>query len=90
MTNNDLLHLYNLEKKTFDDYGRWQSVLFSCWLVIISAPRILDLSLSRSTLLLLLIASILLCSVVLFLNIQKGQTNRRMAQIMTMLIAKNP
>ncbi len=46
MTNNDLLHLYNLEKKTFDDYGRWQSVLFSCWLVIISAPRILDLSLS--------------------------------------------
>lgn len=89
MNNNTLLTLYCLEKKTYNAYDFWHTCTFSSLLLTICFPKIFP-NITLEYRLSLWIIGICLLLVNFFLSFQKQQVNARMADIIRILLAKNP
>lgn len=90
MTNNDLLNLYNLEKSSYDFYGTWRTSLLLGWvfnLIINISSNFYD---SKHGMVIFVISNFVLFVVFVILTVQREQANKRVSQIMKMLLNKNP
>ena len=90
MTNNDLLNLYNLEKRSCDSYGTWRTSLLLGWvfnLIINISSHFYD---SKHGMVIFVISNFALFVVFLILTVQREQAKNRVSQIMKMLLNKNP
>lgn len=90
MNNNDLLTLYCIEKKTFDNYDFWHTIAVSALFFTIGFPIIFPNVVWKYHLLQLWVIDIFLFLTSCFLLFQKQQTNKRIGHIILILLAKNP
>ena len=90
MTNNDLLNLYNLEKRSYDFYGTCRTSFLLGWvfnLIINISSNFYD---SKHGMIIFVISNFVQFVVFAILTIQREQAKKRVSQIMKMLLNKNP
>ena len=90
MTNNDLLNLYNLEKSSYDTYGTWRTALLLGWLFNLILNISSNFYDSKNGMIIFWISNVVLFVALVILTAQREQANKRVSQIMKMLLNKNP
>ena len=90
MTNNDLLNLYNLEKSSYDTYGTWRTALLLGWLFNLILNISSNFYDSKNGMIIFWISNFVSFVAFVILTAQREQVNKRVSQIMKMLLNKNP
>lgn len=90
MTNNELLNLYNLEKSSYDTYGTWRTALLLGWLFKLILNISSNFYDSKNGMIIFWISNFVLFVAFMILTAQREQANKRVSQIMKMLLNKNP
>lgn len=90
MTNNELLNLYNLEKSSYDTYGTWRTALLLGWLFNLILNISSNFYDSKNGMIIFWISNFVLFVPFVILTAQREQANKRVSQIMKMLLNKNP
>lgn len=90
MTNNDLLNLYNLEKSSYDTYGTWRTALLLGWLFNLILNISSNFYDSKNGMIIFWISNFMSFVAFVILTAQREQANKRVSQIMKMLLNKNP
>ena len=86
MTNNDLLNLYNLEKSSYDTYGTWRTALLLGWLFNLILNISSNFYDSKNGMIIFWISNFGLFVAFVILTAQREQANKRVSQIMKMLL----
>nr|DAJ71857.1 MAG TPA: hypothetical protein [Caudoviricetes sp.] len=89
MTNNDLLNLYNLEKSSYDTYGTWRTALLLGWLFNLILNISSNFYDSKNGMIIFWISNFVSFVAFVILTAQREQANKRVSQIMKMLLNKN-
>ena len=89
MTNSDLLNLYNLEKSSYDTYGTWRTALLLGWLFNLILNISSNFYDSKNGMIIFWISNFVLFVAFVILTAQREQANKRVSQIMKMLLNKN-
>lgn len=90
MTNSDLLNLYNLEKSSYDTYGTWRTALLLGWLFNLILNISSNFYDSKNGMIIFWISNFVLFVAFVILTAQREQANKRVSQIMKMLLNKKP